>query len=209
MSRSKLWHVMVREGLRDRTRRAVRAELSRLAVDLFSRQGFEQTTVDDITTAAGLSKRSFFRYFPTKEDAVFGDLELLGDGVVTQLRDRPRAEAPWDSLHRVLREWSQQIHAAGAASVKLRLIESTPALRARFQQEREQLRLEIAATLRERHGESLTDFDIDLLTGAAGAALDAASREVSRTDAPELREGLVDRAFAALRPAIGDSRAER
>lgn len=189
-------------GLRERTRLAVRAELSRLAVELFVRQGFERTTVDDITAAAGLSKRSFFRYFPAKEDAIFGDLDLLGEEVRAELRERPAGEAPWDSLHQVLRGWSERIHSAGAVAEKLDLIETTPALRARFQHKREQLRDEIAAELRERQPGGLSDFDIDLLTGAAAAALDAVSREVVRGGDPGAREELIDRAFAALKPVL-------
>ena len=58
--------------LRERRRLATRAEIEQVALDLFARNGSERTTVDDIAAAAGVSPRTFFRYFATKEDAALG-----------------------------------------------------------------------------------------------------------------------------------------
>jgi mycofactocin system transcriptional regulator len=54
-----------------------RGELEQVALELFVDRGFEATTVDDIATAAGISRRTFFRYFPSKNDVVWGDFESL------------------------------------------------------------------------------------------------------------------------------------
>ena len=58
-----------------RPRATSRAALERLAFELFARQGFEATTVDDIARAAGIARRTFFRYFASKNDLVWGDFE--------------------------------------------------------------------------------------------------------------------------------------
>ncbi|MFB4309485.1 mycofactocin system transcriptional regulator [Actinomadura sp. GTD37] len=58
-----------------RPRATSRAALERLAFELFARQGFEETTVDDIARAAGIARRTFFRYFSSKNDLVWGDFE--------------------------------------------------------------------------------------------------------------------------------------
>ena len=58
-----------------RRRITSRAELEQVAFDLFERQGFEQTTVDDIASAAGIGRRTFFRYFPSKNEVPWGDFD--------------------------------------------------------------------------------------------------------------------------------------
>jgi TetR/AcrR family transcriptional regulator, regulator of mycofactocin system len=49
-----------------------REDLERVAMRLFSEHGFDATTVDDIATAAGIGRRTFFRYFGSKNDVVWG-----------------------------------------------------------------------------------------------------------------------------------------
>jgi TetR/AcrR family transcriptional regulator, regulator of mycofactocin system len=58
-----------------RPRITSRAELEHVAFDLFERQGFERTTVDDIASAAGIGRRTFFRYFASKNDVPWGDFD--------------------------------------------------------------------------------------------------------------------------------------
>jgi TetR/AcrR family transcriptional regulator, regulator of mycofactocin system len=50
-----------------------RARVERAALDLFARRGFENVTTDEVADAAGISRRTFFRYYATKADAVWGD----------------------------------------------------------------------------------------------------------------------------------------
>ncbi|MET9387108.1 mycofactocin system transcriptional regulator [Streptomyces sp. NPDC002928] len=63
-----------------RPRATSRADLERLGFELFARQGFDATTVDDIAGAAGIGRRTFFRYFASKNDLVWGDFEQQLDG---------------------------------------------------------------------------------------------------------------------------------
>ncbi len=57
-----------------------RHELERICLDLFTHQGFEETSIEDIAAAAGIGRRTFFRYFPSKNDVVWGDFdEALGE----------------------------------------------------------------------------------------------------------------------------------
>jgi mycofactocin system transcriptional regulator len=53
--------------------RGTRARVERAALDLFASRGFENVTTDEVADAAGISRRTFFRYFATKADAVWGD----------------------------------------------------------------------------------------------------------------------------------------
>src|SRR3954451_1699915 len=89
--------IMKRDPLpvRERTRRAVRAELAQLAKDLFVEKGYDETTIDDLAAAAGMSKRTFFRYFASKEELVMGKYEILGEQLAEDLAARPADEPIW------------------------------------------------------------------------------------------------------------------
>ncbi|HEY3258655.1 MAG TPA: TetR family transcriptional regulator [Pseudonocardiaceae bacterium] len=58
---------------RGRRRSTSRVELEQVAFDLFADKGFEETTVDEIAAAAGISRRTFFRYYESKNDVVLDD----------------------------------------------------------------------------------------------------------------------------------------
>lgn len=64
-----------------------RAELEQIALDLFLRHGFNETTLDDIATAAGIARRTFFGYFSSKNDVVWGDFDALLRGMEEWLTD--------------------------------------------------------------------------------------------------------------------------
>jgi mycofactocin system transcriptional regulator len=70
-----------------RKRVTSQAELEQVAFELFRERGFEQTTVDDIATAAGIGRRTFFRYFPSKNDVPWGQF----DDELAKMRERLRA----------------------------------------------------------------------------------------------------------------------
>ncbi|MFF3490001.1 mycofactocin system transcriptional regulator [Streptomyces sp. NPDC002795] len=66
---------VVRAPRGGRPRATTRPDLERIGFELFARQGYEATTVDDIAGAAGIARRTFFRYFASKNDLVWGDFE--------------------------------------------------------------------------------------------------------------------------------------
>lgn len=68
-------HPVSRRGRSAAGRAEVRRDLVRAAVTLFTERGYDDTTVDDIAAAAGVGRRTFFRYFRGKEDAVSPDHE--------------------------------------------------------------------------------------------------------------------------------------
>jgi AcrR family transcriptional regulator len=76
----------------DRRRRLMRDELRSIAVGLFAERGFDDVTVDDIAEAAGISARTFFRYFATKDEVILAYETRLHERLLTVLRERPADE---------------------------------------------------------------------------------------------------------------------
>ena len=77
-------------GQPGRRRVTSHAELEQVAFELFAVNGFEQTTVGDIATAAGIGRRTFFRYFPSKNDIPWGMFELELERMRARLKACPR-----------------------------------------------------------------------------------------------------------------------
>ena len=91
------------EGLRERKRLATRRRLQETALRLVAEHGLEAVTVEDISNAVEVSSRTFFNYFPTKEDALAGDQRWLppDDEVRRILITEPGPDL-LDDLHRLL-----------------------------------------------------------------------------------------------------------
>ncbi|HEV8363402.1 MAG TPA: TetR family transcriptional regulator [Gemmatimonadaceae bacterium] len=77
-------------GLRARKKARTEQSIVDAAMRLFGRKGFAVTTVDEIAAAAGIGRRTFFRYFPTKEDIVLDPRRLDRAFARAALRERPR-----------------------------------------------------------------------------------------------------------------------
>ena len=78
---------MTEPELPDAPREATRARIERAALDLFTRRGFEGVTIDEVADVAGISRRTYFRYFATKADAVWGDFSAHVERLAGLLRD--------------------------------------------------------------------------------------------------------------------------
>ncbi|MFJ5288449.1 MULTISPECIES: TetR family transcriptional regulator [unclassified Streptomyces] len=81
-------------GLRERKKAATRLALQRAALRMFEENGYERTTVRDIAAAADVTERTFFRYFPSKEDLVLSEITDLLPPLRDEIRARPAGEPP-------------------------------------------------------------------------------------------------------------------
>ena len=196
--------------MRDRTRRAVQGELVEVAQALFVADGYEATTVDAIAVAAGMSRRTFFRYFASKEELVLGKYDLMGERLVEALRARPRDEPVWTSLRRmfddVIAYTSDQARTPGLLEIE-RLVSSASALHAAYLGRLDAVQDRIAAVLHDRaasagEGPAVDDPTLRALVGAAFACFTAARQAFLATGRPFAET--TDQLMTAVRgPAVG------
>lgn len=85
-------------GLREHKKRETRRALHRAALHLVHDKGLDAVTTEQIAAEAGVSPRTFFNYFPTKEQAILGYSPDLPSNLVHAFESRPLDEDPWDSV---------------------------------------------------------------------------------------------------------------
>ncbi|HST66737.1 MAG TPA: mycofactocin system transcriptional regulator [Mycobacteriales bacterium] len=180
-----------------------RAELERVALDLFTSRGFEETTVEDIAAAAGIGRRTFFRYYASKNDAVWGDF----DTQLSNLRawfegctpDVPlmaavhRAVVAFNRLPKEEEPWHRR---------RMALILNTPALQAHSTPMYARWRAVIAEFAASRTGAAPQDLLPQLIAYAALGAAVASYDQWLRDPDAEL-EPLLDLAMTELSRGFG------
>jgi AcrR family transcriptional regulator len=168
------------QSIRERTRRIAQTELTVVAQDLFLEHGYEDTTVDQIAAAAGMSKRTFFRYFPSKEDLVIGKYDLVGDRMVQALDDRPADEPVWESLRRVFDlflGYVQDDDQRARSEAMEHIIRSSPQLNARYLDKMQRMQDLLVGRVAGRlpvHASTTDDPRPAAIVGAAFACMQAA-----------------------------------
>lgn len=197
-----------RSGSREIARQAVRRQIADVAKDLFAEHGYEATTIDQIAAAVGMSQRSVFRYFPTKEDIVIGKIDFFADDLAQALRERPADEAAWESLRRIFDHADPSGDPGGpeTAAELQRIVFANPSLLGRYLEQRQRMQEDAAKTLRERAATAGKPYAEDdpapeAIAAAAFGCLVAAQRGWLAGGAKESFAAKLDRAMASVGPA--------
>ncbi|MEU5382052.1 helix-turn-helix domain-containing protein [Streptomyces sp. NPDC005968] len=189
-------------GVRGIARRAVRAEIAAKAMELFLDQGYEETTVNQIAAAVGMSGRSLFRYFESKEDLVIGELIELGSEVAAAFEQRPTDEDPWIALRHAVQVCVDSLEREEAGLRRATMLANTPSLRTAMLDKQLRWQHMLIPHLEGRlpaPGE-LAALRAGALVSSALSCLDVAATEWTRTRGDRSLKDLVDIAFAAVRP---------
>jgi AcrR family transcriptional regulator len=180
---------------------AVAASLAATALILFDKKGFDGVTVDEIASACGISRRSFFRYFATKEDIVVSGHAAFGERITERVRAQPQGEDVWTSLRRGYDILVDNVDRdpEGAART-MRVINATASLRAHTIEKHIAWAVDLAPEIARRLGDAdARRLDADALVHASFACLDVALAHFTPGLDASLGEKL-DAAFDALRP---------
>ena len=185
-----------------RSRQTAYAEIASVAMRLFLDQGFERTTIDQIASTAGISRRSFFRYFGTKEDIVLGDLASQGELVRDALEKVPLTVGPWEALRQALQAVDALEVEPGVTLKIATMMYGTPSLRSRSIEKHLHWQSLLVPDIRRRLG--LADDDASdpapaAIVASSIACLDAAGELWVNGGGVGDLAALYDRAVAAVR----------
>jgi AcrR family transcriptional regulator len=200
------------ETLMERRKQGAIEEIARTALELFSRDGFEATSVEAIAAAAGCAPRTFYRYFGTKEDVMFHDLpaviDQLGQSLDGHLAD---GLGPWAAVSEAVVEYISRFDATDQRfpTERMNLWLNEPALRARYMQYIDQAEHAVADRLHRHRGTTPQEDDLPQLIAVAAIG---ATRVTILTHTPakgrKLAKHLGD-ALATLAGGLADQATSR
>ena len=172
--------------------------IEKAALEVFAARGFEETTVEEIAAAAGISRRTFFRYFASKNDIPFGNFPVflaeLDEWLAEVPDDRPMFEVIAEAVLRFNR-----VHSDGAVAhrARMELIMHTPALRANAALRNTDYLNALARYAARRMGEPVGSFGPQLVGHASHGVAMAVYEQWLQDESSDLAE-LVHRGFAML-----------
>jgi AcrR family transcriptional regulator len=157
-------------GLRERKKSRTRSEIQSQSLRLFREQGYEATTVEQITAAAEVSETTFYRYFPNKRDLVLTD--ELDPRIVEAIRAQPPELNAVQALRAALRSVLTALPPERREEARERtaLVISVDELRASMLDQVAGAMHLIAAAVAERTGRSIDDSAVRTLAGAVVGA---------------------------------------
>ena len=117
-------------GLRESKKERTRIEIAETAMRLFASRGFDHVTVAEVAEAVGVSEKTVFNYFPTKEDLFFDEVPAREAALRDAIRNRKPGESILVALRRLQNGECPRLCSPGFAGFA-RIIEASPALQAK------------------------------------------------------------------------------
>ena len=196
--------------LRERKKDATRRALVQSANRLFQIAGYEATTIDEVCNGAGISRRTFFRYFPDKETLAFPHRDERLQRFIDLLSNAPADESPVRSLRRISQLFAKEyMQNRESLLAQQRLIQTAPALLAREHEIDSDWEAGMAKTFRIRYGKGHeAELRARVLAGAAIGVIRATMRHWfasgAKADLAELGDEALDRLERGFMPPQKD-----
>jgi AcrR family transcriptional regulator len=189
---------MGRPTLTERRKAQTRREIAETALALFAREGYDGVSAETIAEEAGVSLRTFYRYF-TGKDAVLSPIVTDGvDELTERLAARPAPESLATALHNAYQEITPQQGQEGVR-VLIGLFLDVPALRAQWLEDLRKIEEALIPIVQERARRPLTDLQAQLSAAAAVTALRVALEHEARSAPPASPADTLHAALAYLR----------
>ena len=194
------------EVARGRRPSTSRRDVARAALELFARQGYDETSIDEIAAAVGVSRRTFFRYYDSKREVVWGEFDAELVRLRTRLDEAP-VDQPMMDVLRLAVVATNRFSAPELEELRIRigLISTVPTLIAHSAVRNGEWCDVVADFVAGRIGGSADDLGPQTVARAAlGAAVAAFNHWVA--DGTEDLSAEVDRAFRLLAPGFDQER---
>jgi AcrR family transcriptional regulator len=184
-------------GLRERKKQKTREAIQRAALRLFTKRGYDETTIEEIAAAVEISPSTFFNYFPTKEDVVLYD--MYDRVAIEMFVNQPKNDALDVVARRVLESLADAFEKDKEMMfARGKLILEIPELRARMWDELERTHALFTRLLVERGGRRGSDFELRVTARLLVSALYEAAMEWMRTGGRDDLVTLAERALDVL-----------
>jgi AcrR family transcriptional regulator len=188
--------------LQTRKRQLVRDTIWDAAIDLFAEKGFEQTTVEEIADAAGVSRRSFFRYFSSKRDLMTQGMVTYEKWLTEAIRKCPRSSTAIEMMERVTLEVAAQVVQGSRTRQVVRIGENNPAAREAILSSLSSVEDHVAQAYGARLGKAKKDpLKPRLLTSMTLSILSLAINAWAANEGSDI-SSIVRRAYANLRQLV-------
>jgi AcrR family transcriptional regulator len=189
---------------RELQRNAVRSAITDAATKLFLERGYEETTMEDIAAAVGVSVRTLFRYMATKEEMLLGPMAATGAILAGWIRDAEAGAMAWDALIDVVSRFAADLASEGErAKARSRLVVMTPQLRGGLSDKRRLWMDEMSPAVQERlSGNQDAAVIARAMVASALAALDVTAEHWAFADRDIDLPSLFRRAADAVRRLV-------
>ncbi len=193
-------------GLRERKKLQTSRRIEDAALGLIERDGFDGTTIETIAAAADISPRTFFYYFPTKEDVVLANYASRLARIVDQLSQRPEAEPPWTALRASFLVVAAD-YAADRQEIirRFQIMAESPSVYARSLQLQAGWEDAVASALANRMGCDSEDLGPRLLASSALSAIRSSLQHWITTDQQASLPQLVEWCFDELAKGLAST----
>jgi AcrR family transcriptional regulator len=190
-------------GLRERKKQRTRELIVERAMALFDERGFEHVTIADIAAAADIAPRTFFSYFPSKEDVVFHDFHVYFGALESQMDARPAGTSTLDVLRAFVEAILERMdHEDPAEQCRRRVVANSPALQQRDREMVGRFERLLADNLARDLGVERDSPRARVVAAASAAALTELERVFDKEQMPENPMAAFDEVFAFVRGGI-------
>ncbi len=189
------------EGLRERKRRETLQRITDTGVRLFLEKGYDATTVDDIAAEAGISRRTFFHYFKSKDDILLSMQSGMGDMLAAALRAEPADKTPFQAMRDAILNFCAPYPAEDMIKID-RLMRSSETVQARKQASYIQHEQTLFAALREKWPAPERETSLRLVAMVSIGAIRLSFETLNRENGKRPIRDLLQEAFDALDAVI-------